>query len=64
VDSNIARVLNRYFGMDLEGEISRNKKIVEKADECLANAIVSQKNFYLLLINNLFKDISLVDELS
>jgi len=29
VDSNIARFINRYFGLNLSGEIRRKKKIVE-----------------------------------
>ncbi|CAJ37599.1 DNA glycosylase [Methanocella arvoryzae] len=31
VDSNIARVLNRYYGLGLNGEIRRKKEIVELA---------------------------------
>jgi A/G-specific adenine glycosylase len=37
VDSNIARFINRYFGLNLSGEIRRKKKIVElsaKLFEC------------------------------
>jgi A/G-specific adenine glycosylase len=29
VDSNIARVINRYYGLELQGEIRRKKKIVD-----------------------------------
>jgi len=31
VDSNIARFINRFYGLDLSGEIRRKKAIVEKA---------------------------------
>jgi A/G-specific adenine glycosylase len=31
IDSNIARFINRYYGLKLEGEIRRKKKIVRKA---------------------------------
>jgi len=31
LDSNIARFINRYYGLNLEGEIRRKKKIVELA---------------------------------
>lgn len=33
IDSNIARFINRFYGMDLEGEIRRKKIIIEKAKE-------------------------------
>jgi len=31
VDSNIARFINRYYGLELTGEIRRKKEIIEKA---------------------------------
>lgn len=31
VDSNIARFINRYYGINLSGEIRRKKQIIEKA---------------------------------
>jgi A/G-specific adenine glycosylase len=33
IDSNIARFINRYYGLKLEGEIRRKKGITEKAKE-------------------------------
>jgi len=51
VDSNIARVLNRYFGMDLEGEIRRNKKIVEKADELFSHCNCHPKGLLFAIID-------------
>ena len=33
IDSNIARFINRYYGLQLEGEIRRKKGIIEKAKE-------------------------------
>lgn len=33
VDSNIARVLNRYMGLELTGEIRRKKEIIEVSSE-------------------------------
>lgn len=33
VDSNIARVINRYYGLGFQGEIRRKKKIVELSSE-------------------------------
>ncbi len=51
VDSNIARVLNRYFGMDLEGEIRRNKKIVEKADELFSHCNCDPKELLFAIID-------------
>lgn len=33
VDSNIARFVNRFYGFNLEGEIRRKKRIVEKAGD-------------------------------
>jgi len=51
VDSNIARVLNRYFGMDLEGEIRRNKKIVEKADELFSHCNCEPKELLFAIID-------------
>lgn len=51
VDSNIARVLNRYFGMDLEGEIRRNKKIVEKADEVFGHCNCEPKEVLFAIID-------------
>lgn len=44
VDSNIARVLNRYYGLNLTGEIRRNKKINE-----LSGSIFSEGNPKLIL---------------
>lgn len=51
VDSNIARVLNRYFGMALEGEIRRNKKIVEKADELFSHCNCEPKEMLFSIID-------------
>ncbi len=51
VDSNIARVLNRYFGMDLEGEIRRNKKIVKKADELFSHCNCEPKELLFAIID-------------
>lgn len=51
VDSNIARVLNRYFGMDLEGEIRRNKKIVEKADDLFNQCNCEPKELLFAIID-------------
>ena len=51
VDSNIARVLNRYYGMDLEGEIRRNKKIVEKADELFSLCNCELKELLFAIID-------------
>jgi A/G-specific adenine glycosylase len=51
VDSNIARVLNRYFGMDLEGEIRRNKKIVEKADKLFSHCNCEPKELLFAIID-------------
>lgn len=33
VDSNIARFINRYYGLNLQGEIRRKKKIIEISKE-------------------------------
>ena len=33
VDSNIARFINRFYGLDLKGEIRRKKKIVDHSKE-------------------------------
>lgn len=33
IDSNIARFINRYYGLNLTGEIRRKKQIIEKAKE-------------------------------
>jgi A/G-specific adenine glycosylase len=33
VDSNIARFINRFYGLDLKGEIRRKKKIIDRAKE-------------------------------
>ncbi|WP_201328245.1 HhH-GPD family protein [Thermotomaculum hydrothermale] len=33
VDSNIARFINRFYGLNLKGEIRRKKEIVQKAKE-------------------------------
>ncbi len=33
VDSNIARFINRFYNLNLNGEIRRKKKIIEKAKE-------------------------------
>ncbi|MDR1997091.1 MAG: DNA glycosylase [Candidatus Margulisbacteria bacterium] len=33
IDSNIARFINRYYGLGLSGEIRRNKQILVKANE-------------------------------
>lgn len=35
VDSNIVRVLSRYFGLNFCGEIRRNKQFIEIAENCL-----------------------------
>jgi A/G-specific adenine glycosylase len=51
VDSNIARILNRYFGMDLEGEIRRNKKIVEKADKLFSHCNCEPKELLFAIID-------------
>lgn len=51
VDSNIARVLNRYFGLDLVGEIRRNKKIVEKADELFSHCNCEPKELLFAIID-------------
>jgi A/G-specific adenine glycosylase len=51
VDSNIARVLNRYFGMDLTGEIRRNKKIVEKANELFSLCNRESKELLFAIID-------------
>lgn len=44
VDSNIARFINRYFGLNLSGEIRRKKKIVE-----LSGKLFEYKNPGMLL---------------
>jgi A/G-specific adenine glycosylase len=33
IDSNIARFINRFYGLDLKGEIRRKRQIIEKAKE-------------------------------
>ena len=37
VDSNIARVINKYYGLDLKGEIRRKKTIVELSEELFSH---------------------------
>lgn len=51
VDSNIARVLNRYFGLELKGEIRRNKRIVEKADELFSHCNCEPKEMLFAIID-------------
>ncbi|MFH1282960.1 MAG: hypothetical protein ABII27_04780 [bacterium] len=51
VDSNIARVLNRYLGMDLEGDIRRNKKIVEKVNELFSYCNCEPKELLFAIID-------------
>ncbi len=51
VDSNIARVLNRYFGLELIGEIRRNKRIVEKADELFSRCNCEPKEMLFAIID-------------
>lgn len=51
VDSNIARVLNRYFGLGLTGEIRRNKKIVELSDELFSLCNCKPKELLFAIID-------------
>ncbi len=37
IDSNIARIINRYYGLGLSGEIRRKKIIIEKAKRIFKN---------------------------
>lgn len=49
IDSNIARFINRYAGLNLTGEIRRKKIIVEKAKELFQ--VENQRNFLFALLD-------------
>jgi len=49
IDSNIARFINRYSGLNLTGEIRRKKVIVEKAVELFQ--VENQRNFLFALLD-------------
>lgn len=49
IDSNIARFINRYSGLNLTGEIRRKKIIVEKAKELFK--VKNQRNFLFALLD-------------
>jgi A/G-specific adenine glycosylase len=51
VDSNIARVLNRYFGLDLTGETRRNKKIIELSNELFSHCNCEPKELLFAIID-------------
>jgi A/G-specific adenine glycosylase len=51
VDSNIARVLNRYFGLALTGEIRRNKKIIELSGELFGQCNCEPKELLFAIID-------------
>lgn len=48
VDSNIARVLNRYYGFGLEGEIRRKREIVELSRQ-LFNSKIPRKVLFAII---------------
>jgi len=48
IDSNIARFINRYFGLGLSGEIRRNKNIIIKARELFSIKHTEQLLFPLV----------------
>lgn len=55
VDTNIARVLNRVFGLEKEnapGRLSRNKKIKKTAEECSPSDKCAEYNLGLLDLGN------------
>jgi len=49
IDSNIARFINRYAGLNLTGEIRRKKVIVEKAKKIFK--VNDQRNFLFALLD-------------
>jgi A/G-specific adenine glycosylase len=49
IDSNIARFINRYYGLGLVGEIRRKKIIVEKAKNLFK--VKNQKTFLFSLLD-------------
>lgn len=48
IDANIARFINRYYGLNLKGEIRRKKEIINKAKK-LFNSSYSGKLLFALL---------------
>ena len=48
IDSNIARFINRFYGLQLTGEIRRKKIIIEKAQEIFDNSNTRNLLFALL----------------
>lgn len=51
VDSNIARVMNRFYGLGLIGEIRRNKKIVNLSDELFSQCPCKPKELLFAIID-------------
>lgn len=49
IDSNIARFINRFYGLKLSGEIRRKKIIIEKAKALFK--VKEQKNFLFALLD-------------
>lgn len=49
IDSNIVRFINRYYGMELTGEIRRKKEIIEKAKELFK--VKDQRKFLFSLLD-------------
>lgn len=49
IDSNIARFINRYYNLGLEGEIRRNKTIIEKAKKLFK--FKPQKNLLFAILD-------------
>lgn len=49
IDSNIARFINRYFGLNLSGEIRRKKIIIEKAKTLFK--VKNQREFLFSLLD-------------
>lgn len=48
VDSNIARLLNRFFNLDLEGEVRRKKKIVGLSEQLFSSHKKAELLFALI----------------
>lgn len=48
VDSNIARFINRFYGLNLKGEIRRKKRIIEKSKEIFKSKKTGDLLFALL----------------
>lgn len=48
IDTNVVRLIGRFFGLPLHGEARRRRNMIQLVDDCLPNNNVAEYNYALL----------------